>query len=341
MKPWLTSIEFDGGSVVTTLRKFKDFYYIGTRNVETGAHLVRTKDFKSLQIITDTGFDNTDNIDFYGLTAFNSCLYIGTYNRKGAEIFRSADGFNFEMVQTKGGDDPSNIDFYSFIEFQGHLFSGTCNLELLQEKDERNWPKYIPARGAAIYKSSDGVQWVQVYRVSNNQHYFVRCFEEHQDCLYASVGRNGWPCTLLKSLDGSKWQEVHLPNLRNYHDCPIIVSFLGNLICFLGNKSNKVPFKVCEYDNEMKDLDNDGFGNKNNVAVMSAKTINNQLYVTTRNYVEGLEVWKTFDGVEWIKVSCNNPKYENCYYSLEEYQGHLVVGASDGMSRCSTLLIEL
>lgn len=320
------------------------FLYVGTRNIATGGQIYRTQDTIHWEAVTRNGLNNRDNVDIFGLATYRDYLYIGTFNYKGAEIFKSADGINFEKVLEKGGDDPTNVDFYSFIEFKGNLFAGTCNFKNITRDIQQT---YLPNIGGGIFKTSDGTRWEKTFQISNKEHNFIRCFAVLRDTLYASTGRHGTPWVLVYSKDGMAFKEITFNIVGPYYnDCPVIISFNNYLYCFIGNKKNIVPFKLFRFDGvKMEDLKNDGFGNPNNVAVMAAEIINGDLWVAARNFKEGLEIWKTSDGLIWnniIKKGLNGDKHnENCLYSLKRYRDRIIVGTSNSSSGCAIFSIAV
>ncbi|RMF92341.1 MAG: hypothetical protein D6734_12535 [Candidatus Schekmanbacteria bacterium] len=86
-------------------------------------------------------------------------------------------------------------------------------------------------------------------------------------------------------------------------------------------------------------VNEDGFGDENNVAVVAMKEYQNNLYALVRNDKEGAEVWR-FDGKHWEQVlfpnNVENGIYNNYFINshmgaMEVFKGKLYVGFSSGV----------
>ena len=73
---------------------------------------------------------------------------------------------------------------------------------------------------------------------------------------------------------------------------------------------------------------------------MSAIVFRDALFVTTRNYTDGLEIWKTSDGYWWTQITSGMP-IDNCLYSLTTYEDYLVVAGSDSAANCAIFLVTV
>lgn len=56
----------------------------------------------------------------------------------------------------------------------------------------------------------------------------------------------------------------------------------------------------------------DGFGNANNQSINAFAVLGDRLYAGTWNQVDGVEIWRTADGIAWEAVSTFRKKGERC-----------------------------
>jgi hypothetical protein len=113
----------------TVMKVWSGHLYLGLRDLDDGAKLLRSRDGIQWESITSSGFGDKNNNDIYGLANFNGRIYCGTYNgvyqghgaslpSSGGQILRSENGIDWEHVVKDGLGDINNQDMWALMGFQ-------------------------------------------------------------------------------------------------------------------------------------------------------------------------------------------------------------------------------
>merc|ERR1712071_18665 len=171
-----------------------------TANHNSGMEVWRTFDGVEWGRVSRKGFGTRRNTSGRGLAAFNGYLYVGTENRlEGSEIWRRAidkngdfvDDNNWERVVEKGFENNRrNIWMADFIVhdtgFGEYLYAGTFNFE-----------------GSQLWRTSDGLNWSNIYRVGNGieQDVGIMKLYSYGGLLYVGTANVNEGASLLVSND--------------------------------------------------------------------------------------------------------------------------------------------
>lgn len=285
-------------------------------------------------------------------------LYVGTLNQNAflggeAQVFRSSDGENWEKIDQSF---PGCSGVRGVTEYQGLLWLGTLNT----------------TQGCQLWVT-DGTDWI----TANTAGFGVgaqstRGIMEFQGALYADAGqlqsassahifKYAAPISAasLDSINPASWEDV-TPTWDNpINSIGEMIEFDEDLylgtwsVSFVGGASATSGCEVWRYTPGATPawgrINEPGFGDPKNGAVLSMAVFNNQLYVGTQNFLlpengigdiselaDGAEVWR-WDGEVWECVIENgnpeNPFEEEAtridtmyIWRMIVYDGKLIIG---------------
>ncbi len=146
--------------------------------------------------------------------------------------------------------------------------------------------------------------------------------------LYAGTGNWSEGATIWRTSDGTDWTQVSNPGFSSTYTNtnPSIVDMVsyGNKL-YAGTGWSGAPAQLWRSTDgtTWEQVMEGGFGNANNIALSSFTIINNQLYVTTHNLVDGLEIWRSVDGSIWTPVvTAGNGNKNNTFIGgIAEFNG--------------------
>lgn len=308
--------------------------------------------------VAKDGFGNLNNEYAWGMATYTDpdgteWLYVGTMNMNAtisgvAEVYRSSDGKNWDFVTSF----PGCTGVRGITEYAGLLWLGTLN-----------------PNGCQIWVT-EGTNWKQA-----NQNGFgigarsTRGITAYNNNLYADAGQllNNESARIFKytettvegeglnSINPVSWEDV-TPTWDNPIDSVgEMVEFQGNLyagtwaVSIVGGASAASGCEVWCYTPSASPgwarVNEPGFGDPKNGAVLSMTVFKDKLYAGTQNFslpqggvedivnlADGAEVWR-WDGSNWECVVANgNPggggeRIDNMYiWHMIEYDGQLIIG---------------
>ena len=266
------------------------------------------------------GFDDLNNDYAWAMSTYTDpegteWLYVGTLNAtpygSEAKVYRSPDGENWEFVTSFPGCDGVR----GATEYAGLLWLGTLSSQ----------------QGCQIWVT-DGTEWVKA-----NQNGFsigaraTRGITEYRGKLYADAGQlvNGESAHIfryegnieegnLNSIDPNLWEDI-TPDWDNpVNSISEMVEFQGDLYVgtfdrsVVGGAFSGLGCEVWQYDGDgtgsWKRVNEPGFGNPKNGAILCMTVFKNKLYAGTQNFIipeeggeigdiqelaDGAEVWRT------------------------------------------------
>lgn len=281
---------------VNTLVPFDGQLYAGTSG--DTAQLWRLSASGWTSVMTD-GFGSSANWGIDHLIVFSDTVYAGTgSDTDGGEVWRSGDGNTWNRVVAAGFGDVTNGEIMRFAVFRDTLYASTWS--------------YTETHGAEIWRSStgDSSDWTQV--VSNGfdgdtDNMAVLSFEIFSDKLYAGTFNSTTGGEVWRSSDGTNWDQVNADGFgtANNRAVSALAAFSGRLYAstmgISGVGSQVWRCQVCDGSDWSKVVDN-GFGDADTRGATALEVLDGHLYLAVRNYVSGLQVWRTADGTTWGQV---------------------------------------
>ncbi|MBC7190585.1 hypothetical protein H5U35_10405, partial [Candidatus Aerophobetes bacterium] len=299
----------------------------------------------------DYAWAMSEYTDIYG----RKWLYVGTLNTTAtfpytsqAKVYRSQDGKNWEYVRSFSGC--SGVR--GATEYGGLLWLGMLNSEAgcqVWITDGENW-RQANQDGFGIEGKPRSTRGITCYRGD----------------LYADAGQleSGESARIFKytgpltpgdinSIDPSRWEDVtpawenpvnSISEMVQYHGDLYIGTFDKSIV---GGAYSGLGCEVWRFDGDGTEtwqrINEHGFGDTKNGAVLSMVVFKDKLYAGTQNFnldkidslsdfADGAEIWR-WDGESWeCVVSNGNPggkenRFDNMYiWRMIEYKDELVVG---------------
>ena len=281
------------------LVEFKGDLYAGTCNEtdsgSNGGQIWRsdTGNPGDWQMVASGGFTSTNNSEAFRFAVFNNQLYAATWNpTDGGELWRSSNGDNgtWAPVVTGGFGDADNKVFVSLAEFNSYLYAGTDNQS-----------------GAEVWRSSSGDSgsWTRVVAGGFGDSYnWSITLEPFNGYLYAGTynykdsdnpGHELWRC---QQCDGTDWEQV--PIAKGFGDTEnrairSLIVFDNVLYALTYNRTTGMEVWRTTDGTNWEQVGPDGLGDSNNYEVgwdSAVAVFNDSLYIGTKNWANGGEVWQ-------------------------------------------------
>ena len=241
------------------------------------------------------GFGDNANDTIFALAPFNGQLYAGTANvGKGGELWRMNSTGAWSPVITGGFGISSNFGIESLHKFKSALYAGT----------------YSPDAEAQVWRSNDGSTWNPVTPPtlsSANDELFT--FAVFSDTLYFGTWADGvtqgaevWRSSTGNSTD---WTRVVTDGFSVNKDSVAVVSFgVHNGYLYAGTLNATTGGGVWRTDDGVSwvQVNTDGFGTAQNVAISGLVEFDGYLYATTRTVD-----WSGFGTEVWRCQACDTP----------------------------------
>jgi sugar lactone lactonase YvrE len=302
-----------GNWLILALEPFGDFLYAAPLNNETPAQLWRKSSTTNWSAVTQNGFGNSHTGGVDDMAEFKGQLYASTWTDQfGGEILRSSAGLDWTRVVTGGFGDKTNSEIFSMIVFSNTLYATTWS--------------YTTTHGAEIWRSSSGDKgsWSRVvsngFGDPNNQ--AVIASEVYSNSLY--LGTNNWNNAsgtttggkIWRSGNGVDWTPVNSPGFGDVNNSCIssLEPFNGYLYAstvYSGTLGGAQVWRchVCNGSDWNKVVDN-GLGSATRDNGNALMEFEGWLYWIVPDYFtswtlagEGIEVWRSRDGLSWHLVS--------------------------------------
>ncbi len=282
-----------GGTSSTSLDGGEIWRYtggLGWTNVMTGG-------FRSIS--TTWGISNSW-VSY--LTPFHGELYAGTQNLStGAEIWRSGDSIHWTPVMTGGFGLRSNQEIMHLTVYSDTLYATAGN-----------WESAPFARGAQIWRTSDGLNWTNVVTrgFGNPNSAAVIALQDIGGELYAGTWSDVSVGQLWRSPTGDfgTWTSVTSDGFANPNTrgIPCLAFYNGNY--YAGTRNWTTGAEVYRSPDAVTwtRVVSNGFGAGLNAGwVDSLSVYGGKLYAAVRDYDRGVKVYVTSDGVNWPQSNSN------------------------------------
>lgn len=278
-------VSFDPDSGIPDLEKFKGQLYAAINWGENGGQIWRSEDGTNWTKVVENGFGNPQNVGVYRLIEFNGYLYAGTWNgESGTEIWRSNSGNtgSWTKVVDGGNGDSSNYQVNTFEVFNGYLYTGTGNTN----------------DGAEIWRTNNGTSWQQANMngFGDSDNVDIGSVKVFNNMLYAST-RNWNGAEIWRSTNGNVWTKVIDGGLGDPNNIKFqsLHVFDDHLFTASYNETTGVNVWKSADGATFEQINIGGFGDTNNLYTLwntATTDFNNQLYIGTRNDVNGGELWR-------------------------------------------------
>lgn len=253
------------------------------------------------------GFGERTNESLTALEVFNGQLFAGVTNYTfGGTVWHSSDGAQWQRVSEPGFTNAlsvTNAVLFDLIEFKGNLYAGTGVW----------WNDGIAGQ---VWRTNDGQSWAQVVDngFGNPQNNGVVAFGKFQDQLYAATINNDTGLEIWRSPTGNPldWTRVVSAGFGGgveYNISYPFQEFNGEL--YVGVESNNAQggngLRIFRSGDGLiwTQVNQDGFGNKNNNHPGAFAVFQGQLYIGVRNDTAGGQLWRSSNGQQWSQVTGN------------------------------------
>ncbi len=336
-EPWLPEATNGFGSplarTVEALASFDGQLYAGLRS-ETGASIWRRGAGRVWEAVASGGWSDARNQAVESLAVFEGRLYAGVENivlatdpatgslresSSGGSLYRAADGASWEQVVSGGFRDARQSAVGPLAEFRGELYAGTRSIDAASPPQLWRSPSGDPGSWQRVpLENSAGREWSKNGSIS--------ALAVYTDSLY--VGSCGFEQAQLWAGAPGDWRAVgYLPPGGSPRDAvaqigaaaPCVTGLLehdGYLYAALGTdprfrhrltsgRATPVELWRCRIcDGSDWDMAAGlGFGDRSSVGVLRLAAFAEPpfrfLYAFVPQPSEGLDVWRSEDGLDW------------------------------------------
>lgn len=239
------------------------------------------------------------------------------------ENFVKANFLSWEVVMNNGfGEGNQNRSINTLLVFGDYLYAAVYN----------------EADGAKIFRSSNGENWTQVNEngFGNPNHTSVILFTDGNN-LYAGTsgefGVSGFK--LLKSTNGTDWIQIGSDGFGTADNYAInsMTVFGGKLyisVFYIDFATFATGLRIYRIDSDSSwtKVNQEGFGDSNNISSYAMSVFDNQLYVGTQHTSQGPEVWRSNNGTDWLRVVDNGFGETNGRFFTSIFSFHHKIYAS-------------
>lgn len=270
---------------IPSLAVFKDYLYAGTQNYGTDpdtAQVWRTSNGADWFKVDDRIANGCA-----AMIAYKDYLYCGSWDGK---IWRTQNGTSWAYVVENGFGNPNN-GIARFAVYSDTLYAGTWS-----------------STGTEIWRTSDGLDWDQfgLDGIDGNLDNGGMIATEYFDGnLYLGVGNWSTATTgaQLWRTDGITLTPVITDGfgITENNSVSALAAFGDHLYASLWNPSAVHVWRSAN-GVDWVHVVNDDIGGADVQQQSALEVYNGALYLVLMNEVNGLEVWRTLDGVAWEQV---------------------------------------
>jgi hypothetical protein len=291
--------------------------YVGTYNEKNGCEIFRTYDGKTWNCVVGedsiikSGFGTKDNFYAWSMCVYDSCLYVGTDNRRGCELWKTSDGITWKPVVAYEG--PLNAKLHGAAFPRG--FGKRFLLGGIRRMIVYNNELYLCMIGGVIYANFFGPNFRKFLTISTPSNPFIKLAQINRG---ASVWKyNSSNDKWMEVVGGKVWRNRKIPtsgfgdpknlyfwSIEIYNNHLYIGTGHLEPIDIVLNRTKFLKWNLCaklpkgqgeiwRYDGEnWEQINIGGFGDEYNVGIREMKVYNNILIAATMNVNTGCEVWK-------------------------------------------------
>lgn len=209
--------------------------------------------------------------------------------------------------------------------FGGNLYAGTFN---------------HGGNGAQLWRTTDGLTWTSVITngFGNSANVGIDHLLEFNNQLYAGTWANEVNGgEIWRSSDGLNWTRVVNQGFGDPTNGEVMRFGVFDGQLYAGTWSwttthgTEIWRSATGNANDWTRVVSNGFGDADNIAILTMKEFNGALYVSTysgKNSPNGADIWRTTDGIIWTPVITDGFNYTGTYTinALESFGGYLYAG---------------
>jgi hypothetical protein len=295
------------------LIEFNGNLYAGTWNSTgtgtNGGQIWRSSNGTTWEQVANNGFGDSTNNEVMRLAVFNNKIYASTWSSgtHGTEIWSSGTGNlgDWTKVVDNGLGDATNISVVTMETFNGYLYAGTYGWDNINNHPD----------GCEVWRTVNGVDWTKVVTdgFGDLNCYNLSSLTAFNGSLYAgtgtwnpitqtSSGGQVWRCTTASLCDAvSDWTQVTANGFGNpqNEDIASLLEYDTRLYAVTRNFATGLEVWYTNNGTTWQQAGFGGFGDSNNSAPFydsSVAVFKNSLFIGTRNWANGGEIWNAISG---------------------------------------------
>jgi hypothetical protein len=231
----------------------------------------------------------------------------------------------FVQVNEDGFGDAANHYAWAMKVFQGLLYVSTYN----------------PTYGGEIWRY-DGADWDQVVSggLNTSSNVGARNLIIFQEALYGGIRNTATGAQLWRSTDGVNWTVAAEGGFGNPQNTSVRGMAVFNDYLFIGVQNTAGgPGQLFRSSNgiNFEPVTLNAFGSLGNDSIHVLTVFRGQLYAGTRNISNGLEIWRSSDGFNFVPVVGPGAATSSGFgvsgniqvYDLKEFNGFMYVGLAN------------
>ncbi|MFH1537092.1 MAG: hypothetical protein ABID45_03830, partial [Patescibacteria group bacterium] len=281
---------------ITELKEFDDQFFALIQNNTTGLELWRTDNgadwFQAGSDGMGAAANRTGLIYEDGREGYEERYYIATNNAGGAQLYYSDGGWAWNQATINPG--PSQI--MAFIQnFGGYVYITTFDV----------------VNGTKVFRSANGINWTEVSpgTFSNSAYVYLMEFDgylygiENYANLYTGLFNKLW-----RTSDGQNWEEITYTSNNDVDQLARLITFNNYLLIFSqdnasgGNVYYSDTGETGDWYPAYLDKDGTNYMDVENI-ILYPLQIDNQLFFSTYNNINGTEIWRTSNGAYYEPFS--------------------------------------
>jgi len=206
----------------------------------------------------------------------------------------------WRQVNINGFGERRNRGVTALAVFNGRLYASASN------QDD----------GARVWRTADGTTWTAVSEIGfgsayTNTNRSIPDLTVFDGQLYAGVGRSDNAGQIWRSSDGTAWTQVEGSGFGNANNSRILALavFSHQLYAATGNDNDGLEIWRSSTGNagSWSQVVTGGFNSdSNNRMVCGFAEFNGYLYAAVENTTDGVEIWRTSDGVTWTQANTSS-----------------------------------
>lgn len=276
-----------GGEVEGASAQLTDAAQQAGAQVAAGTYRYATLEAADLQPgeqVNEDGFGDAANSVVSTLEVLGGQLYAGTWNNSGAQVWRTGEGRNWSQFTPAWP--PTKTAVLESQVFGAHLYLGT---------DDEG--------GGELWRT-DGTTWEQVATggFGNGNNWGIDVLAVYSDVLYAVAANNDSGPEIWQSATGDtgSWSAFHIPELGGAGASINALEVFDGHLYAGGSKDGLAQLWRTDGVTWTR-IFSDGLA-LGNTHVSAMAGFNGNLYIGLRNVTMGGEVWRSSDGLHWIRV---------------------------------------
>lgn len=318
------------------------------------------------QVNTD-GFGSVAHRLVFAPSVWGGYMYLGVDNQGyGAAVWRSSGGTDWTQVSTNGFGDANNQYIADMAIFQGNLYTiannATTGTEVWSTRNGEDWAQansngfgdannnnelsalevfgdYLYAAagndttGLEIWRTADSRSWTQVNTdgFGSNNNYQSETLYVFDGQLYCGTFASSGGGKMWRTADGTNWTSLISAGFGNAANVAVasLVKFDSKLYAFTFNLAGAQIWSSGD-GATWTQVTTPALGG--DWPTLRPMAVNGTLYVGIRNTTTGANLWRTDNGVDWVKEISNGKGdvYNYALYGMTVWGDRMYLGFSNG-----------